>query len=94
MGVYTGRAEVCYSSTSDLNVLTNLSSFIHSLVYAIDGNFHQNLKDKKTDGTDYSLGTGAAYYANEDHFNSWLEFKGEPEKEVRCCSRTFRVTIY
>ncbi|EKM57428.1 uncharacterized protein PHACADRAFT_192577 [Phanerochaete carnosa HHB-10118-sp] len=47
--------------------LTKLK-FLDALFYAIDGNFHVNLKDKRMDIEDFPLSKGAAYFADEDAF--------------------------
>lgn len=52
------------------------------MFYAIDGNFHQNMKEKPSDPDDYPMTKGAAYFANEDQFKSYQEEIGAVEKEV------------
>ena len=39
-----------------------------ALFYAVDGNFHSNLKKKPMDEDDFPLSKGAAYFADEDAF--------------------------
>lgn len=53
-----------------LSTFTNhVTRFLDALFYAIDGNFHANLKgNKRIDEDDFPLSKGAAYFANEDAF--------------------------
>lgn len=53
------------------------------LYFTIDGNFHQNLKNKRHDRLDFPLTRGAAYFANKDDWVKYQAAIGEPEPEVR-----------
>ena len=43
-----------------------------ALHFCIDGNFHFNLKPKHTDPKDFPLTKGAAYFAHEDDFKTYI----------------------
>ena len=45
--------------------------FLDALFYAIDGNFHATLKDKRSDPDDFPLSKGSAYFADEDAFKAF-----------------------
>ncbi|GJE98479.1 hypothetical protein PsYK624_147110 [Phanerochaete sordida] len=47
--------------------------FLDALFYAVDGNFHANLKDKRMDHEDFPLSKGAAYFADETAFAAFSE---------------------
>ena len=59
-----------------------------ALFYAVDGNFHANLKEKPQDEDDVPLSAGAGYFANEEAFEAFLETLGPLEPEV-CVQRTY-----
>ena len=54
-----------------------------ALHFCIDGNFHFNLKPKHTDPNDYPLTKGAAYFAHEDDFKSYIATTKPYPNEVR-----------
>jgi hypothetical protein len=41
---------------------------LDALFYAIDGNFHANLKDKRANSDNFPLSKSAGYFADEDAF--------------------------
>jgi hypothetical protein len=41
---------------------------LDALFYAIDRNFHANLKDKRANSDDFPLSKGASYFADENVF--------------------------
>ena len=52
------------------------------MFYAVDGNFHANLKKKPLDEDDVPLSKGAAYFADEDAFAEFIETVGPLEAEA------------
>ena len=54
-----------------------------ALFYAVDGNFHANLKEKPYDKDDTPLSKGAAYFADEDAFAAFAAELGPLQPEVR-----------
>ena len=48
----------------------------------MDGNYHFNLKSKRTDKDDVPLTKGAAYFANEDDAQRFLGKAPRPTNEV------------
>lgn len=63
--------------------LTCSCRFLHALYIVIDGNFHQNLKNKRRDHKDFPLTLGAAYFANEDDWDKYTTALGDVLPEVR-----------
>ncbi|THG98302.1 hypothetical protein EW026_g3863 [Hermanssonia centrifuga] len=61
--------------------------FLDALFHAIDGNFTQNQKDKKTDEDDFPLSLGAAYFANEDDVANYLKNLGPLKYESSTCHK-------
>ena len=61
--------------------------FLDALYFAIDGNFHASMKDKKRDEDDVPLDMGAGYFANEEAFAAFRESLGPPEAEVSLVKR-------
>ena len=53
-----------------------------ALFYAVDGNFHANLKQKPYDADDVPLSKGAGYFVDEDAFAAYAETLGPLEPEV------------
>lgn len=64
-------------------ILTSFARFLDALFYAVDGNFHANLKKNPLDEDDVPLSKGAAYFADEDAFAEFIETLGPLEGEVR-----------
>lgn len=60
-----------------------------ALYHTVDGNFHQNQKDKPLDVDDTPLTKGASYYADEEDFEKLQRMLPPPIKEV-CGPVTFR----
>lgn len=56
--------------------------FMDALFYAVDGNFHANMKEKPHDVEDTPLSKGAGYFADEDAFAAFAETLGPIEPEV------------
>lgn len=52
------------------------------MYFAIDGNFVNNRKKKKSDPDDFPLTTGAAYFANEEETKRYLSNLGPFKLEV------------
>lgn len=52
-------------------------------MFAIDGNFVSNRKDKNTDPDDFPLSKGAAYFVHEGDVARYLPKLGELKIEVR-----------
>ena len=57
--------------------------FLDALFYAIDGNFHANLKEKALDEDDFPLSKGAGFFAHEDAVEKYLEELGPLGPQVR-----------
>ncbi len=64
-----------------------------ALFHAIDGNFTQNQKEKKTDEDDFPLSLGAAYFANEIDVAKYIQGLGPLKHEVRKSSRSRAHTL-
>ncbi|KAJ3485437.1 hypothetical protein NLI96_g4969 [Meripilus lineatus] len=62
-------------------------SYRDAFIFAIDGNFHQNMKEKNVDPTDFPLWKGAAYFANEDQFKLYQDTYPSTGKQPTKCSR-------
>lgn len=63
-------------------MLINIQRYLDALFYAVDGNFHQNQKEKATDPNDFPLTEGAAYFANESDFKKYQMQSGNTVQEV------------
>ncbi|GJE92976.1 hypothetical protein PsYK624_091350 [Phanerochaete sordida] len=61
--------------------------FLDALFYAIDGNFHANLRDKPMDLEDVPLSQGAAYFADEEAFAAYQEHLGPLGREPSTCHK-------
>ena len=55
------------------------------MFHTIDGNFHQNQRNKPSDPDDFALSMGAAYFAHEGDFELLQKRLGPMEPEVRLC---------
>ncbi|KAI0686970.1 hypothetical protein C8Q76DRAFT_635860 [Earliella scabrosa] len=62
-------------------------SYLDALFYGIDGNYHQHQRKKATDKDDIPLTMGAAYYANEADFETYVKAMGEPTPEDSTCHK-------
>lgn len=58
--------------------------FLDALFYAVDGNFHANLKDKPLDDDDVPLSKGAGYFVDEDVCEQYTSTLGPLGSEVSC----------
>ncbi|THG97971.1 hypothetical protein EW026_g4122 [Hermanssonia centrifuga] len=61
--------------------------FMDALFHAIDGNFTQNQKEKKTDEDDFPLSLGAAYFANEIDVAKYIQGLGPLKHETSTCHK-------
>ncbi|KAI0705770.1 hypothetical protein C8T65DRAFT_577516, partial [Cerioporus squamosus] len=61
---------------------------VDALRVTFDGNFHFNLKWKKTDPNDFPFTKGAGYFVHKDDMEKFLEKvgKGSKQKETSTCS--------
>ncbi|KAI0691552.1 hypothetical protein C8Q76DRAFT_771966 [Earliella scabrosa] len=62
-------------------------SYLDALFYGIDGNYHQHQRKKATDKDDIPLTMGAAYYAHEQDFETYVTAMGEPTPEDSTCHK-------
>ncbi|KAI1787177.1 hypothetical protein LXA43DRAFT_896623 [Ganoderma leucocontextum] len=61
--------------------------YVDALHFCIDGNFHFNLKPKHTDPKDFPLTKGAAYFAHEDDFKTYIATTKPYPNEPSTCSQ-------
>ncbi|KAI1782668.1 hypothetical protein LXA43DRAFT_1103603 [Ganoderma leucocontextum] len=62
-------------------------AYVDALHFCIDGNFHFNLKPKHTDPKDFPLTKGAAYFAHEDDFKTYIATTKPYPNEPSTCSQ-------
>ena len=63
--------------------------FLDMLFHTVDGNFQSTLKKKPQDPSDFPLTQGAAYYANESDYKTFMQHRVITKKQVsmRCPMR-------
>lgn len=66
-----GKQAVCIYAVICITVLIVVPRFMDALFYAIDGNFHNNQKEKLFDPDDVPLSSGADYFADEKMFAAY-----------------------
>ena len=72
-----------YENVSLPYSMLHVTRYLDALFYAIDGNYHQHQRKKPLDPNDFPMTMGAAYFANERDFRSYVTLRGEVEPEVR-----------